>query len=152
MRWWLLEIPVGLMLAYYACSNLSYAILTIVSLRANARHKFMRATVGLPTLRRSRLLPFVSIIVPARNEQLSILDSVRSLLDLDYPELEVIVVNDGSTDETLSRLRAAFHLREARLLYIPEIVTAKVNGIYLSASQNRLISMGRDRARGGGSQ
>ena len=52
----------------------------------------------------------VSVIVPAFNEGQGIIDSVRSLLSLRYPVFEVIVVNDGSTDETLARLIEAFDL------------------------------------------
>ena len=44
--------------------------------------------------------PLVSVIVPARNEAPHVATCVRSLLAQDYPNLEIIVVNDGSTDET----------------------------------------------------
>ncbi len=46
----------------------------------------------------------ISVIVPAFNEGQGIIDSIRSLLSLRYPVFEVIVVNDGSTDQTLARL------------------------------------------------
>src|SRR5947209_17035251 len=44
--------------------------------------------------------PLVSIIVPARNEERNIRRCVESLLEQNYPNYEVIVVDDGSTDET----------------------------------------------------
>jgi len=44
--------------------------------------------------------PEVSVIVPAYNEELGIAAAVRSLAASDYPELEIIVVDDGSTDRT----------------------------------------------------
>lgn len=56
------------------------------------------------------LTPGITVVAPAFNESLSIIDSVRSLLALRYPELEVIVVDDGSTDDTFERLRATFDL------------------------------------------
>lgn len=59
--------------------------------------------------RASTFLP-VSFIVPAYNEQETIVSSVRSLLAMHYPEFEVIVANDGSTDEMLARLQEAFAL------------------------------------------
>jgi|SRR5579884_3770141 len=140
----LFQTPIVLMLAYYACANATYVVLTVVSLRANARQKFRRSTFKLDSVRRSPFIPFVSVIVPARNEQLSIVQSVRALLDLDYPELEIIVVNDGSSDTTLRCLQDSYDLREARLLYVPEIETAPVRGIYLSASEPKLIVIDKE--------
>lgn len=59
----------------------------------------------------SPFLPGIAIIVPAYNEAPTIVSSVKSFLDLTYPEYEVIVVNDGSTDETLSKLTNTFDLK-----------------------------------------
>jgi cellulose synthase/poly-beta-1,6-N-acetylglucosamine synthase-like glycosyltransferase len=56
------------------------------------------------------LTPAVSIVVPAHDEEAVIVASVRSLLALHYPELEVVVVDDGSTDATFARLEEAFDL------------------------------------------
>ncbi len=52
----------------------------------------------------------MSIVLAAFNEAVASADAVRSLLELDYAEFEVIVVNDGSTDDTLERLRDALDL------------------------------------------
>ena len=53
----------------------------------------------------------VSVLVPAFNEEVTILDTVHALLRQDYPRFEVIVVNDGSADGTLDLLRQEFGLR-----------------------------------------
>jgi|SRR5690606_5379792 len=53
----------------------------------------------------------ISIVVPAFNESVSIISSVKALPQLEYPEYELIVVNDGSTDDTLEKLILAFNLR-----------------------------------------
>ena len=52
----------------------------------------------------------ISILVPAYNEELTILSTVKSLLSLFYPEFEIIVINDGSTDKTLDLLISEFNL------------------------------------------
>lgn len=54
----------------------------------------------------------VSVLVPAHNEEVTILDNVKSLLDLDYQLYEVIVIDDGSGDETSQVLIDYFHMRE----------------------------------------
>jgi cellulose synthase/poly-beta-1,6-N-acetylglucosamine synthase-like glycosyltransferase len=89
---------------FFVVANLSYGILLLFS------------AVQIITLRRSKPeiqrkmavfrsraseVPKISIVIPAYNEAVVIAQSVRSFLDLDYGELEVIVVNDGSTDHTL---------------------------------------------------
>lgn len=61
--------------------------------------------------RYSSLCPSVSLIVPAYNESATIIDTVSALLALQYPIYEVIVVNDGSKDNTLSLLINAFKLK-----------------------------------------
>ncbi len=49
--------------------------------------------------------PMISVIIPAYNEEAGILRTVNSVLDNNYSNMQVIVVNDGSTDRTLASLR-----------------------------------------------
>ncbi|MBZ5513571.1 MAG: glycosyltransferase, partial [Acidobacteriia bacterium] len=59
-----------------------------------------------------RAAPFrarVSVLIPAYNEEETIVETVRAALNSDYPLQEVIVVDDGSADQTSQRLREAFH-------------------------------------------
>jgi poly-beta-1,6 N-acetyl-D-glucosamine synthase len=58
--------------------------------------------------------PFVSIIVPAYNEGVTIFDSVNSLLNIDYPNFEVIIVNDGSTDDTAEQAQKLVGLHKGK--------------------------------------
>src|ERR1700739_4709469 len=84
---------------YYLFSNLVYLVLLIVSLANTAAHQHRLGSVRLERTGLSPLLPPISVIVPAHNEERSIIEAAESFLSLHYPELEVVVVNDGSTDE-----------------------------------------------------
>ena len=53
----------------------------------------------------------ISILVPAHNEAVTIVDSVASLLEQDYPLYEIVVVDDGSDDGTAQKLIEAFELQ-----------------------------------------
>lgn len=83
------------------------------------------------TLSGSELVPSVSLLVPAYNEELTIIENVNCLMTLNYPTYEVIVVNDGSSDATLNIL-----LKEYRLKPVPntkirgKIACQKIRGIY----------------------
>ena len=74
----------------------------------------------------------ISIIVPAFNEAKSILDTLRSLKALSYPEFEIIVVSDGSTDETCSLVRSAYHLEQSERLFKFHLNTKKIKEIWES--------------------
>jgi len=65
---------------------------------------------------------------------------VRNLLELDYPQLEVIVVNDGSEDRTLEEMRARVPLRPVRAVYIPEVESAPVRGLFRSEVNAKSVS------------
>jgi cellulose synthase/poly-beta-1,6-N-acetylglucosamine synthase-like glycosyltransferase len=103
------------LLIYYAFSNLVYLVLLLQSVKATAEHHRLRKRIRHDEVRQSPFTPPISILVPARNEEKSITDCVRSLLALDCPEIEVIVVNDGSTDSALNVLRDQFDLVETTL-------------------------------------
>ena len=72
----------------------------------------------------------LTMIVPAYNEEVTIVDSVTGLIHCDYPRFEIVVVNDGSSDSTLERLKRAFQLRRTDAPYRPAITTAPVRAIY----------------------
>ncbi len=89
--------------------------------------------IPLGILRGSPHVPPVSLIVPAHNEEATIIDTVESLLSLDYPAYEIIVVNDGSADATLSALIARFALQPIdRRAVATALAVASVRGTYVS--------------------
>lgn len=86
----------------------------------------------------------VSIIVPVYNEEQSIIESVNSLLSLEYPEYEVIVVDDGSSDSTLSRMIQYFSLKPSKKVFRKVLETKPVRNIYISSSHPRLVVVDKE--------
>lgn len=76
--------------------------------------------------------PPISILVPAFNEEMTIESTVRSLLQLHYANFEIIVINDGSTDNTLTLLIDKFGLQRIPESYSRRLETKPVRGFYLS--------------------
>jgi cellulose synthase/poly-beta-1,6-N-acetylglucosamine synthase-like glycosyltransferase len=134
-----LQLSNNTLFVYYLCSNLIYLVLLVTAIIRNTAHLHRLSSLRLERLKTSPFTPPISLLVPAHNEEKSIVPSVASLLKIDYPSLEVIVVNDGSDDGTLEQLKRAYQLRLARLLYVPEVSTAKVRGLYSSPVDERLL-------------
>ncbi len=94
----------------------------------------------LDKVRRDQDTLGVSIIMPAYNEEAVITHTVRSALDQDYPNLEILVVNDGSKDNTLGVMIDAFDLRPFETDPVPgPIGTEKVTTIYRSSTFPRVV-------------
>ncbi|HXB44953.1 MAG TPA: sulfatase-like hydrolase/transferase [Puia sp.] len=77
-------------------------------------------------------LPGISILAPAYNESVNIIENVRSMLSVNYNKLEVIIINDGSTDDTLKKLIMAYDLYKTNIFINEQIPTKKIRGIYKS--------------------
>jgi cellulose synthase/poly-beta-1,6-N-acetylglucosamine synthase-like glycosyltransferase len=86
----------------------------------------------------------VSVIVAAYNEETVIESTVASFLGFDYPEFEVVVVNDGSSDRTLERLRERFDLVPYEVFVRHVFATQPVRGIYRSALYPNLVVVDKE--------
>lgn len=140
-------IPMGLtvaLVAYTVTLLLLYLALTYLALKD---------LIDLSRARRSQRpedifslpqTPPVSILVPAYNEQAGISASVRSLLNVNYPDFEIIVVNDGSSDDTMGQLVADFALEPIDRFGRDALDTAEVRGVYRSHVQPRLIVVDKE--------
>jgi poly-beta-1,6-N-acetyl-D-glucosamine synthase len=130
----------GYLLAVYA----AYGFMLVVSGLELAGNLRGRRFETMELARESVFTIPVSVIAPVYNEAAVVVAAVRSFLAVDYPEFEVIVVNDGSTDGTLAVLQAAFSLqRTGRLVRIVH-PSAGVRGIYTSADHPRLIVVDKE--------
>lgn len=74
----------------------------------------------------------VSIIVPAYNEEVGIINNIHSLLSLRYPEVEIIVVNDGSTDGTLNKVIESFQMKPIQKVIRQQLASEPVRAVYQS--------------------
>jgi cellulose synthase/poly-beta-1,6-N-acetylglucosamine synthase-like glycosyltransferase len=94
--------------AYLVLWNLSQIAMSPVAAVYLWTHQRRNTRRARALVTRMAFRPLVSVVVPAYNEQLTIVESIRALLALDYDPFEIVVVNDGSTDETLSLLKDTF--------------------------------------------
>jgi cellulose synthase/poly-beta-1,6-N-acetylglucosamine synthase-like glycosyltransferase len=140
----LLDITNHVLFWYYLASNFAYLAMLLVALKTSAAHQRRLESYRLKWIADSPLAPPVTIIAPAHNEEGSIRVAVRNLLQLDYPQLEVIVVNDGSQDRTLEEIREEFHLRPVRAVYVAEVKSAPVRGLYRSGVDSRLLVVDKE--------
>ncbi|MFQ5353969.1 MAG: glycosyltransferase family 2 protein, partial [Thermodesulfobacteriota bacterium] len=119
-------------LVYFGVANLVYLFLLVVASVVVVRH-MSRLKYGRyqEEMHPSLALP-VTMIIAAYNEEKNIADTVKALLRLNYPDFEVIVVDDGSEDGTLTRLQEVFALERADLVYRPLIPTGKLKAFYIN--------------------
>lgn len=91
-------------------------------------------------------LPGISILAPAYNEAANIVENVRSMLSIHYNTLELIIINDGSKDDSLKRLITAYDLYKASVFVNEQIPTKKIKGIYKSNNPvyNKLIVVDKE--------
>lgn len=132
-----LEIAQLLFIVYFLGLTLIYLLLNIMSYRAIRRYMEDYDNTLLPESY-GPLLPPVSVLVPAYNESASIVASVKSILQLDYARYEVIVVNDGSKDDTLKQLQQAFNLYLHTEAYRQQLKTQAIRGVYRSEEYPQL--------------
>lgn len=134
-------------LFFFVGLNTSYFILLVLSLAEIFLRARRRIAADLDGSLRSYHTHPVSIIAPAFNERLTIEGSVRALLALRYPEFEVVVVNDGSTDKTVEVMIEAFDMYEVHPIYQAVIPTRPVVAIYKSHREPKLTLI--DKVNGG---
>jgi poly-beta-1,6-N-acetyl-D-glucosamine synthase len=131
-------------LGYLLLTNIVYVVLVAVAAIENGVRRHETSGEDYGVLASSRFTIPVSVIVAAYDEESAIVSTVDSLLALDYPEHEVIVVNDGSNDGTLERLRETFRLEPYEMFVRRVFETEEVRAIYRSAEHENLIVVDKE--------
>lgn len=134
----------SLVLGYFLLLSSFYFVLLISAAWEMGQHLLISRSETRWQILGSRLAPRISILAPAHNEAATITESVRSLLTLYYPNLEVILVNDGSTDETLAVLAKEFELVPIHPIYRQQVKTKPVRSLYVSRTHPHLVVVNKD--------
>src|SRR3989338_812794 len=137
MTQWLIEIGEWVFLLYFIGLNCGYLTLNFLSLISLSKLMRVRMIGKLPQIY-SGLTPPISLLVPAYNEQASIASSIHSMLQLSYQEFEIVVINDGSKDDTFKVLEQEFALIPFPEAYRQQLKTQPVRRIYRSTLYNNL--------------
>lgn len=131
-------------LMFYVGLNTSYSLLLFFSLIDIILRNRRRIEVELDhSLENFYTIP-VTIVAPAYNEEFTIVASIKSLLSLRYPEFEVVVVNDGSKDDTIGVMKEAFQLYPTHSIFQKQINTKNVRCIYKSRIEPRLVFVDKE--------
>lgn len=141
---WLFQYFTIVVILYMSFTALSYVVLFLLSWRKVSREGKLDIKETLEDLAISESTIPVSIIVPSYNEEIGIISTVRSLLTLQYPQFEIIVVDDGSTDHTLKKLIDAYDLEMTEYAIRKHLHTSPVHAVYKSPIFPNLMVVSKD--------
>jgi cellulose synthase/poly-beta-1,6-N-acetylglucosamine synthase-like glycosyltransferase len=146
---WLMDALVVAYVTVFFAIDMYFVLISCLEVR----RKLRRETFRPPTRdAENPFLPLLTLLVPAYNEEVTCVESVRSLLRLDYPHYEIVICNDGSKDRTVEVLRKAFGFERTDINYHRGLGTAPIRGLYqatcpLPPNVTRLLLV--DKANGG---
>lgn len=129
---WTLGVVIGMTTLLQAIVVIA-AVVDLRRSRTQTKHRRWQGTLSSP------LAPTVTVLVPAYNEEVTIYESLVGILALTYQNLEVVVVNDGSTDDTEDVLVDAFDLVEVHKVYQSSLPTEDIIRLYRSRADPRLV-------------
>ncbi len=131
-------------LGYFFLVTSFYAVLLVSAVIDLRPHVLKERGENRRRLLQSAMVPRISLIAPAFNEGKTIAESVRALLGLQYPRLEVVVVNDGSKDNTLAVLQDQFDLVNVHPIFRRRLKTKPVLALYRSRIHPNLIVVDKE--------
>lgn len=122
----------------------AYVVMLVFALiELNNDKKLSRESVD-ETLQNIDYMHPVSILVPAYNESVNIVNTVQSLLSSRYPEYEIIMINDGSKDDTLAVAIESFKMKKVHKVYRKSLPSKDVRGIYVSTINPRILLVDKE--------
>ncbi|HNY10381.1 MAG TPA: glycosyltransferase [Candidatus Wallbacteria bacterium] len=135
------------MVFYFIMINFIYILLNFMSFFEIREYVRTTKILKPEIMFRSNFFIPISIIVPAYNESGNIVESIKSLLQLHYPEYEIIIVNDGSKDNTLDVIKNAYKMAEVFFEPGSDLPNKGINGVFISTLYKNLILI--DKINGG---
>jgi cellulose synthase/poly-beta-1,6-N-acetylglucosamine synthase-like glycosyltransferase len=120
---------------------LSQLVISFFSIKKTNKR---RPAIDYDKYRHSRNLLPVSLLIPAYNEEKNIVHNIKALMKIDYPEFELVVVNDGSTDSTHQSVIEAFELYEIEHSIRVSVPTKEIRGVYYNAKYPNLIYVDKE--------
>ncbi len=119
-------------IVYFFLINIVYLIMLVASFLEIRRYLRRDLFCDFRIIIQSEFSTPISVLAPAYNEEPTIVQNAYSLLKLNYSTMEVIIINDGSKDNTLAKLIEEFGLKKTHQVYVRKIATKPVRGIYVS--------------------
>jgi cellulose synthase/poly-beta-1,6-N-acetylglucosamine synthase-like glycosyltransferase len=134
-----IHILLWLILAYYITLHAIYLLLVLLGATQVRRYHRGITFAEFRRIGESPLSMPVSLIIPCYNESAIIVETISNALRLNYPQFEVIVVSDGSTDGSIDILKKSFHLRRVDRFGRRQIETREIQGVYESSDHSNLV-------------
>lgn len=135
----MLSISTWAILCYFVVVNCLYLVLMVSAALDLRTHSLEADDDQLRRLLSSPLAPRISMLVPAYNESVTIVENIRGLLTLAYPGLEIVVVDDGSNDETIAALRSEFDLEPISPVFHKVLPAEEITSVFRSRLHPDLV-------------
>lgn len=136
-------------LGYSLLLIVSYVMLLVFAYKYSFRYRQWSNKYICNMVQSSPFVPGISVVAPAYNEEKTIVDNVRSLLKMDYPNFDVCIVNDGSKDRTLELLIETFEMVEVPFEYVEHVHSAPFKRLFKSINPAYARLMVVDKVNGG---
>jgi len=137
----IIRILLWVILCYYIALHAIYLLLLLLGALQVRRYQRAITFAEFKTIAESHLTMPVTLVIPCYNEAMVICATIRNILRINYPQYEVIVVSDGSTDGTIDLLSKSFNLRPIERFGSRQITTREILGIYDSPDFPNLVVM-----------
>ncbi|MCB0482102.1 MAG: glycosyltransferase [Flavobacteriales bacterium] len=132
---YMVEFFYNLLYVYSVSIMVSYLALAILSFISVRKYLHKNSFVDYKDILNTNFAPSVSILAPAYNEGATIIENVRSILSIHYSNFEVIIINDGSKDDTLQKCIDEYDMVLVDYAIDPKIETKPIRGIYKSRNK-----------------